>query len=327
MMMMDVTFRESVLCQNRIDISKVLETIRVLSQTYVDYIEIGYMKAGENGDPLWTYSPDYIRTCNEICKGKTKLAIMIHPEDFSPKLYDPEIIKMISLVRITSKPENFSLTQDIVMFFKDHGIQTSINLLRGSNFTDEETLTYCNSALDFGADFFYVADSNGNLLPEEVRSRIKTLKAHSNIKIGFHAHNNLGLAIVNSMEAVKAGADIIDGSLLGYGKGAGNLRTELFPLVLNRIGMTYSIDVFNKLFNVVQYFFHQVVKQNPIEEQYKFSLYGLFNINLDFDKWITTISQNTNIKDSELVFKYLNESGGDTDMLYKLVEDSAMKNM
>lgn len=323
MKIMDVTFRESVLCNKSFAIEKIFTTIKKLSCTNVDYIEIGYLKNSAGNNPLFGYSPDYIEKCYNICRNETGLVAMMHPEDFSPIFYSEDVMKKISMIRITSKPENIHKTKDIVAYFNNLGVQTSINLLRGSKFTDEESLKYCNIAKDFGADYYYIADSNGNLLPEQVRSRISTLKQCSGIKIGFHAHDNLGLALMNAIEAVNAGVDILDSSLLGYGKGTGNLKTELFPVVLGRIGKEKSIDGFYNLFKAAQYFYRHVSKPNPIEEQYKFSMYGLFNIDLDFDRLIGKISEHTGAKDYELALKYILDSGGDAEKIRERIKNEA----
>jgi len=65
---MDVKFRESVLCQKQIDLKAVLSTIRRLSETYIEYVEIGYLKFGSGSNPLLNYSPDYIKKCSDICE-------------------------------------------------------------------------------------------------------------------------------------------------------------------------------------------------------------------------------------------------------------------
>ena len=60
--------------------------------------------------------------------------------------------------------------------------------------------------------------------------------------VGFHAHDNLGCAVANSLAAIEAGADRIDGSLGGLGAGAGNLATELFAAAAERTGIETGLD-------------------------------------------------------------------------------------
>jgi 4-hydroxy 2-oxovalerate aldolase len=321
MKIMDVTFRESVLCRKQIGVEAVLSTIKKLSEAGIEYIEIGYLKFGSGSNPLLNYSPEYIAKCYEICRGKVKIGAMIHPDDFSPHKYDIDTIKQLSLIRVTTTPNNMHKIREISNYFKPLGVKVSMNLLRASKFSDEQSLEYCAMAQNFGTDFFYIADSNGHFLPHQVRSRIVALKEKfPEMKIGFHPHDNLGLATVNAIEAVQGGADIVDGSLLGYGKGAGNLRTELFPLVFGRLTGEYKIEEIYTLFNVSRYFYNNVVSQNTFEEGYKFSLYGLFDIDLDVDKKICQVSGMKGLEDHELAFDLIRQSNGnigDLDSLLK----------
>jgi len=88
----------------------------------------------------------------------------------------------------------------------------------------------------YGADYINLADSAGYLLPEGVKERVAAVKAAVKIPVGFHAHNNLALAMANSLAAVEAGASYIDGTLRGLGAGAGNTQLEVLAGVLQRQG-------------------------------------------------------------------------------------------
>jgi len=80
----------------------------------------------------------------------------------------------------------------------------------------------------------YVVDSCGTMLPADVRSYIDIFSADFGT-VGFHGHDNLGLANANSLEAIAAGARIIDGSLHGIGRGGGNAATELLAGILTKL--------------------------------------------------------------------------------------------
>lgn len=94
-----------------------------------------------------------------------------------------------------------------------------------------------------GADYVNLADSAGHLLPDEVKARVALLTEKLRIPVGFHAHNNLGLAIANSMAAVEEGASYIDGSLRGLGAGAGNAQIEALQAVLERSGCESGVNL------------------------------------------------------------------------------------
>lgn len=95
-----------------------------------------------------------------------------------------------------------------------------------------------------GADYINLADSSGYLLPNDVTARVKTLVEGLSIPVGFHAHNNLGLAIANSIAAVEAGATYIDATCRGLGAGAGNTQLEVMAAVFDRLGYDTGLDLY-----------------------------------------------------------------------------------
>ena len=105
----------------------------------------------------------------------------------------------------------------------------------------------------YGANCIYCTDSAGYMLPDDVTARIGVLRAGLNedTEIGFHGHHNLAMGIANSLAAVEAGADRIDGSAAGLGAGAGNTPLEVFNAVLDRMGVKTGVDVY-KLMNVAE---------------------------------------------------------------------------
>ena len=99
---------------------------------------------------------------------------------------------------------------------------------------------------DAGADCVYVVDSAGAMTIHEARARIAELKAHlrPTTQVGIHAHNNLSLAVANSIGALEEGADQVDGCSRGLGAGAGNCPTEVLIAVSQRAGYQTGIDLF-----------------------------------------------------------------------------------
>ena len=86
----------------------------------------------------------------------------------------------------------------------------------------------------YGADYINLADSAGYLMPDDVRARISAVIEAVCIPVGFHAHNNMGMAIANSLAAVEAGVSYVDGTLRGLGAGSGNAQIEVLTGVLKR---------------------------------------------------------------------------------------------
>jgi hypothetical protein len=93
-------------------------------------------------------------------------------------------------------------------------------------------------SVQYGADAIYLVDSAGGMLPEDVRAYIRAAQdVTPEVKLGFHGHNNLGLAMANALVCMEEGVSIIDTSLQGFGRSAGNVSTELFLGLLVRMGL------------------------------------------------------------------------------------------
>ena len=98
---------------------------------------------------------------------------------------------------------------------------------------------------DAGSQGVFIVDSAGAFLPDDVRRRIAAMRAAlpDDVAIGIHEHNNLSLAVANTVAAIEEGATLVDISLAGLGAGAGNCQTEALVAVLERIGIETGIDL------------------------------------------------------------------------------------
>jgi 4-hydroxy 2-oxovalerate aldolase len=97
---------------------------------------------------------------------------------------------------------------------------------------------------DAGAQTVYVVDSAGAMTTHDARARVAALKAglRPETQVGVHAHNNLSLAVANSIGALEEGVDQVDGCSRGLGAGAGNCPTEILVAVSERLGYATGVD-------------------------------------------------------------------------------------
>jgi 4-hydroxy 2-oxovalerate aldolase len=107
------------------------------------------------------------------------------------------------------------------------GMAVSLNIVRVSELPTSLLADCAHECGRSGASILYLADSNGSMWPDEVARVVRTVRAATDIPLGFHPHDNLRLAFVNSIAALSAGASAVDGSVFGIGKGGGNLPIEL----------------------------------------------------------------------------------------------------
>lgn len=113
--------------------------------------------------------------------------------------------------------------------------KTVYGILMMYHMTDTENLLKeAQKMQGYGASGVIIMDSAGASTPELVVRTISTLRDGLNIEIGFHAHNNLGLAVSNTYTAIQEGATIIDGTLRGFGAGAGNCPIEILVALLKK---------------------------------------------------------------------------------------------
>jgi len=100
---------------------------------------------------------------------------------------------------------------------------------------------------DYGAQGVILMDSAGASTPDMVSETVSYLVQNIEIKLGFHGHNNMGLAIANSLIAIQNGASIIDGTLRGFGAGAGNCQLEVLIGLLSKMGFATDLDLYKMM--------------------------------------------------------------------------------
>lgn len=243
---LDVTLRDGGYVNNHeFDISQAKYIVSGLSRANVPNIEVGYFRPWLAEDPERpaTRCPiDYLRGLSD-CAGHSSLVVMMHPRQASPGNYEKLVDAGVSLVRLALKPDDVEILDTHLRAIHRCGLKCSVNLIRVSELPLDLILSTAARLERMGADVFYIADSNGSLLPDGVSLIIKGLASVLKIPVGFHAHDGLRLAFANTLAAIEGGATYIDSSLGGMGKSGGNLVTELIAIYLNkRYGATYGIS-------------------------------------------------------------------------------------
>lgn len=130
---------------------------------------------------------------------------------------------------------------------RELGLETVGFLMMAHTVTPEKLAAQARIMADAGCQCVYVVDSAGALVMEGVRDRVQALVTElgDDAQVGFHGHENLGLGVANSLEAVRAGAKQIDGSVRRFGAGAGNAPVEALIGVFDKVGIKTGIDFFD----------------------------------------------------------------------------------
>lgn len=150
----------------------------------------------------------------------------------------------IDLVRVATHCTEADISIEHLHGAKAMGLETVGFLMMSHMVGPNRLATEAEIMRDAGADTVYFADSAGALLPHQVTERVEAIRARlgDDMKIGMHAHNNLGSGVPNAIAAAQAGASILDGSCHGLGAGAGNAATEVLSAALDRMGATTTVN-------------------------------------------------------------------------------------
>lgn len=153
----------------------------------------------------------------------------------------------VDIVRVASHCTEADTTERHIGYVREKGKEAYGLLMMSHMTTPEILLDEAIKMQTYGAEAIVILDSAGSYLPNDVKERISLLSQNLNVPIGFHAHNNLGLAISNSLVAVEAGAQIIDGAVKGFGAGAGNAQLEVLVAVLEKLEYSTHVDLYKIL--------------------------------------------------------------------------------
>lgn len=152
----------------------------------------------------------------------------------------------VSTIRVAAQCTEADVTEQHIALSRSLGLDTVGFLMMSHMLEPAELLKQAKLMESYGANCIYCTDSAGYMLQDDVYQRIAALREglNSETEIGFHGHHNLALGVANSLTAVEAGANRIDGSAAGLGAGAGNTPLEVFNAVCTRMGAETNVDVF-----------------------------------------------------------------------------------
>jgi 4-hydroxy 2-oxovalerate aldolase len=209
-----------------------------------------------------TSEMELIAEAASVCR-QAKIGALLLPGIGTLTELKEAVANGIQVVRIATQCTEADISEEHFELAKKLGLE-AIGFLMMAHLRPPEVLVEQAKLMEsYGADCVYIVDSAGAMLPHDASARVKALKEALTIQVGFHAHNNLGLAIGNSLAALEAGADQLDGCLRGLGAGAGNAPTELLAAVLEKMGLNPGLDVY-KLMDVAEYVIAPMMPYQPI---------------------------------------------------------------
>ncbi|MBP6230015.1 MAG: 4-hydroxy-2-oxovalerate aldolase, partial [Pseudomonadales bacterium] len=235
--------------QHQISLDEMRAVARGLDEAGIPLIEVTH------GDGLGGRSINYGFPCNtdeeylEAVVGVVKRAKI--SALLLPGIGTVDHLKMardcgIGTIRVATHCTEADVSEQHIGMGREMGLDTVGFLMMAHMIGPEELVEQALLMESYGANCLYCTDSAGYMLPDDVTARIALLRRElkPGTELGFHGHHNMALGIANSLAAIEAGANRIDGSVAGLGAGAGNTPLEVFVAVLDRMGVEHGVDLF-----------------------------------------------------------------------------------
>lgn len=242
--------------QHQISLEEMRAVARALDEAGMPLIEVTH------GDGLGGRSINYGFPCNtdeEYLKAtvaavkRAKISALL-----LPGIGTVDHLKMardcgIATIRVATHCTEADVSEQHIGMGREMGLDTVGFLMMAHMIEPDALVAQAKLMESYGANCIYCTDSAGYMLPDDVTARIALLRRElkPETEIGFHGHHNMSMGVANSLAAIEAGADRIDGSVAGLGAGAGNTPLEVFVAVLDRMGVEHGVDLY-KIMDVAE---------------------------------------------------------------------------
>lgn len=223
----------------------------------IDFVEVGYRSIPMNGYlGQYFYCPEYVLKKLKSLMPTKELVIILNEKDIRVTHIKEGLLNSckpyVSMVRLAIDPKNMERAIDLAKEVKAAGFKVAFNVMYMSNWKAEASFLDYLVGVEEVIDYFYMVDSYGGIMPDDVKATVELVRSKTSVPLGFHGHNNLEMALINSITAINAGCQILDATITGMGRGAGNLKTELLLTYLSKF-KEWDI-VFNNLSVIVSDF-------------------------------------------------------------------------
>ncbi len=252
---MDVTLRDGSyalskpFCFSSADTSIIC---RLLEGAGVEYIEIGHgvglnaSNAGY-GQALQT-DEEYMEAADSVLMD-AKWGMFCIPGIARLEDIDLAAEHHMDFIRIGTNVTEVEQSRKYIEKAKEKGMIVAANYMKSYASSPPDFASKVKLSESFGADLVYIVDSAGGMFAEDIRAYFKAIRDVSDLSVGFHGHDNLGLAVANSLAAVEIGIEFVDSSLQGFGRSSGNACTELLVTALSKLGYETGLDL-KKIFEI-----------------------------------------------------------------------------
>jgi len=280
---LDCTFRDGGYYTDwQFDPELVRDYVEVIDENAVDVVELGYVRLGEDARGSFCDLPAGL-DAHLGADSRTRFAVMVDANSFqsrSPRGVVHELKAIVSasslpitVIRVAVNYSKLGGAIETIRALVDADFAVCVNLMQ-IDVADRSEEQVCLDALARleQVDAVYLADSLGSMRPERVTELIRRFATHTPHAIGFHAHDNQGLALANSLAAIEAGASWIDATMAGMGRGAGNAKTEQL------LGLLRGREPGSELLAFVARYFYPLLAQHGWGPSVYYAIAGQQNI-------------------------------------------------
>jgi 4-hydroxy 2-oxovalerate aldolase len=248
----DPTLRDgSHACAHQISVEQIRRYATAAEAARVDYLEVGH------GNGLGASSlqiglslvpeQEMLRTA-KACLKETGLSVHVMPGFATAKREIAMALEAgVDLFRVGTHCTEADLSQRHISYVRNAGKEAWGILMMTHMASKDVLLEETKKMESYGAQGIVLMDSAGAAVPDDVKDKIGLLAEKLTVPVGFHAHNNLGLSVANSLAALEVGARILDGTARGFGAGAGNAPLELIVAAMQRMGYQCRADLYKVL--------------------------------------------------------------------------------
>jgi len=248
---LDCTLRDGAYTINfQFTLKDTLDISQALEKAGFKFIEIGHglgLNASScKGKALHT-DAEYLSVAQQFIT-KSKYGMFFIPGIGRKEDLEMAVNYDMGFVRVGTNITQADEAVEYIKTAKDYGLITTSNLMKSYVLPPEKFIKKVQLVDKIGVDYIEIVDSAGCMMPKDIKEYFTIMNKHGIMaQYGFHGHNNLSLAVANTLEAIEYGATLVDSALLGLGRGAGNTSTEILVTVLNKLGYNRDIDIFQTM--------------------------------------------------------------------------------
>lgn len=310
--------------------SQIKEIFTALKAANIDIVECGYLndKKGAPENSTLFNSTGTINTLLKKINFDSQLVAMINLGDFDIETLPPKDKTLLDGIRLAFHKKDFEKALKAARFIIDLGYSLYFQPMISKSYSDLEFLSLIKEANKLDIYAFYIVDSFGSMTLEEFQryAIISSYNLNPNILLGYHSHNNMQLAFSNAISLCNNRAKrdvIIDASIYGMGRGAGNLNTELIADYLNQtLNASYNTIA---LLEIIDTFLASLMRNNPWGFSPAHYLSASLNCHPNYASFLVNKNTNHIVTLRNILEKIPNEKKFSFDQ--KLIESLYMNNL